>query len=102
MTLTKAPYDRASYAAALGHRTVNRWSLEAIEERAWSSVTYRRENALPYADSDIYQLVGLLKKIREHCHLAIDALNEGTDSHTPMERIEWMEMLVKITEGERI
>ena len=40
-----------------------RFTIEAIRERAVYSDAYRREHGLPYADSDIHQLLAEVERL---------------------------------------
>ena len=47
-----------------------RFTIEAIRERAIYSDDYRRELGLPYADSDIHQLLAEVERLRLDAQVA--------------------------------
>ena len=63
-----------------------RFTIEAIRERAVYNDAYRRELGLPYADSDIHQLLAEVERLDLAAQVAQAAAHDPSPAEARLER----------------
>jgi hypothetical protein len=64
-----------------------RFTIEAIRERAVYSDDYRRELGLPYADSDIHQLLAEVERLLLEAQVAQTKARDPSAAEARLERM---------------